>query len=712
MNKKPIVSVIIPTYNRAHLIGRSIQSVLNQTYQDFEIIVVDDGSTDNTEDIIKKFQKKDERIKYIKNEKNKGGSAARNTGIKAARGKYIAFLDSDDEWMKRKLEKQVRNIEKSTISASISYCGFIRSTKEGFQFFCPAKRGNLYYLQLYKAYISPTSAVMVKRKCFDFVGFFDETLPARQDYDMWLRLSKRYLFDYISEPLVKIYDNVGGGNISYNIRARKKGFSIVRKKKVYQLKESNWIIRRKVIAKDYYEGGKYFCGKFDVKYGQKDLFQAIKLWPLNINYWIYFFVSLFGNNIYQSFKNIKKKLFYIIKNKECMNKYSYKIYNKKKVLLIDHTAGIEKYQKKCVELSKFKDIDLTLLAPKVWYENFQKIVLKKSDKKKYKVLSAKCLFKGYENRGFYYDFGLIKVLNKVKPDVICMLEEPFSFFAFQIVFFKNIFSKKSKIIFYSSDNHSWKHHYPYRPKLLYKFIFNYVSKNTDFAMVVNKEVKDILRSKDFNKPIEIFSWGIDIDLFKKISIDEKEKNRRKLGLDRKIVIGYVGRILKIKGIETLMKIVEKNKGDLFHLLLIGEGPDKEYFQKLAEEMNIQNNCSFLGYIEPNDLHNYYGVMDMLILPSFEEFKERFGRVLIEAMACNIPVIGSNTGGIPEVIKDAGLLFEQKNLEDLDKKIHELLHNEKLKENIIFRGKKLLEKKYTWNAFAKKMHKVIFEVIKY
>ena len=107
MNKNPTVSVIIPTYNRAHLVDRAIQSVLNQTYKDFELIIVDDGSTDNTEDIIKEFQKKDERIKYIRHEENRGGSAARNTGIKAAKGEYIAFLDSDDEWLPIKLGRQI-----------------------------------------------------------------------------------------------------------------------------------------------------------------------------------------------------------------------------------------------------------------------------------------------------------------------------------------------------------------------------------------------------------------------------------------------------------------------------------------------------------------------------------------------------------------------------------------------------------------------------
>jgi len=112
MNEKnPTVSVIIPTYNRAHTIGRAIKSVLNQTYQDFEIIVVDDGSTDNTEEVVKSFR--DKRIRYIQHKKNKGAAAARNTGIKSAKGKYIAFQDSDDDDNGyRKNSRALQNIKK------------------------------------------------------------------------------------------------------------------------------------------------------------------------------------------------------------------------------------------------------------------------------------------------------------------------------------------------------------------------------------------------------------------------------------------------------------------------------------------------------------------------------------------------------------------------------------------------------------------------
>lgn len=122
MSQNELVSVIIPTYNRANLILQAVKSVLNQTYKNFEIIIVDDGSSDNTEDVINVIH--DNRIRYIKHAINKGASAARNTGIREAKGKYIAFQDSDDHWLPDKLEKQVKRIENTPDHVGAVFGGY------------------------------------------------------------------------------------------------------------------------------------------------------------------------------------------------------------------------------------------------------------------------------------------------------------------------------------------------------------------------------------------------------------------------------------------------------------------------------------------------------------------------------------------------------------------------------------------------------------
>ena len=144
ITSKPQVTVIIPAYNRAYVISRSIASVLAQTYPYFEIIVVDDGSVDNTEAVVKSF--KDSRIKYIRHEVNKGISAVRNTGINEAAGEYIAFLDSDDEWLPTKLEKQMHILKNKSLRVSVAYTMSKMPAGSGFQYvpLGGPKEGNIF----------------------------------------------------------------------------------------------------------------------------------------------------------------------------------------------------------------------------------------------------------------------------------------------------------------------------------------------------------------------------------------------------------------------------------------------------------------------------------------------------------------------------------------------------------------------------------------
>jgi len=209
MDTNITVSVIIPTYNRAHLISRVIQSVLDQTYRDFEMIVVDDGSTDNTAEIVNGFN--DSRIRYIRHDKNRGAAAARNTGIKAAIGSYIAFQDSDDEWLPTKLEKQLMAFSNASSKVGVIYSGLWRIEKNNKIYigypYKKGKEGDLYHNHtILKNNFVYVPSMVVKKECFFKVGMFDEYLVTAEDMELMFRISKYYHFKYIEEPLVCIHD--------------------------------------------------------------------------------------------------------------------------------------------------------------------------------------------------------------------------------------------------------------------------------------------------------------------------------------------------------------------------------------------------------------------------------------------------------------------------------------------------------------------------
>ena len=195
----PLVSVIIPTYNRGWILKEAVDSVLSQTFCNFELIIVDDGSTDNTADILKSCP--DKVIKIT--QENRGVSAARNKGIASASGELLAFLDSDDLWLSDKLVCQV-NFFKQNNDALICQIEEIW-IRNGIRV-NPKNRhkklsGMIFKPSLALCLVSP-SAVMIKKRLFDEVGLFDETLPACEDYDLWLRISCRFPVYLIDTPLI------------------------------------------------------------------------------------------------------------------------------------------------------------------------------------------------------------------------------------------------------------------------------------------------------------------------------------------------------------------------------------------------------------------------------------------------------------------------------------------------------------------------------
>ncbi|MDD5109706.1 MAG: glycosyltransferase [Patescibacteria group bacterium] len=183
----PLVSVILPTYNRADFVGRAITSIVGQTYRNLELIIVNDGGTDHTDEIIAQYR--DARIHYVK-KSNGGLASARNFGLQHARGEYIVFCDDDDWFLPEKLMRQVEFMISRDLL--ISYTNVWVQSEDGRRTLAFRKPPKYPAAAALTRNLAPVMAFMVQRKCFAVIGGFDESLPACEDYDFWLRALRRY----------------------------------------------------------------------------------------------------------------------------------------------------------------------------------------------------------------------------------------------------------------------------------------------------------------------------------------------------------------------------------------------------------------------------------------------------------------------------------------------------------------------------------------
>jgi len=291
------VSVVIPTYNRAHLICDALNSVVAQTFKDLEIIVVDDGSQDDTSAIVQNWhtdKNPEITLSYIPQE-NAGGNAARNNGIEAAKGQYVAFLDSDDIWHPEKLAKQVELLEtnQNFVAAYTGLREVEASTGEVLS--TPEHRymsGNLLAAILVSDVTAPTSTYVVRRKALHDAGLFDLDLAARQDWDMWIRLAELGEIGCVPETLVDLRHHNGPRTISDPTRELRAYERILTK---YSSQRRKLGISTVMASKASYHrrAAKVHFHNMDRRWkavGHSLL--AILYWPFEINAWMGF-VSLF-----------------------------------------------------------------------------------------------------------------------------------------------------------------------------------------------------------------------------------------------------------------------------------------------------------------------------------------------------------------------------------------------------------------------------------
>ena len=248
-----LVSAIITTHNRSpKTVLRAVNSVLNQTYERIELIVVDDSTPEyfQRQDVENTVRGASDKILYIKHPTPRGANAARNTGLAYAKGYYVAFLDDDDEWSPNKIEEQLKGFTDNTIA--LVYCGMViinekqdkRRERKG-----TFKKGYVYNELLKRNFIGSTSNPLIKRACIDRVGRFDIDLRSSQDYDLWLRLAKKYPVSYVEKPLLN-YHSHDNERISTNLDKQISGKEYINEKFFDDIKRDNktWYMRNRALV--------------------------------------------------------------------------------------------------------------------------------------------------------------------------------------------------------------------------------------------------------------------------------------------------------------------------------------------------------------------------------------------------------------------------------------------------------------------------------
>lgn len=295
------ISVGLPVYNGSQWLDECIRSILNQSYKDFELVIVDDGSIDDSKKIVEHYLK-DNRVRYIYQE-NKGFTGATNRCIRESKGNYIAFISQDDIWLSNKLELQIQKIEDEGFDLVHSDVYHIDSNGE---VICrrnpkiPRTKDRKEVLKslFLNNYICHQS-VLVKRECFDKLGLFDEQLELFSDYDMWLRIAGEFDIGYLDTPLVKKRIHEGQASVIKSSRGFEDLLLIIEKACTRYPYLQRFVHKRK--AHLYHKLSVDFLRKDRVKEARKNIIRAIKLNPFNVKYYIililpYVYKNFLGKN--------------------------------------------------------------------------------------------------------------------------------------------------------------------------------------------------------------------------------------------------------------------------------------------------------------------------------------------------------------------------------------------------------------------------------
>ncbi|MEA3337316.1 MAG: glycosyltransferase [Chloroflexota bacterium] len=350
------------------------------------------------------------------------------------------------------------------------------------------------------------------------------------------------------------------------------------------------------------------------------------------------------------------------------------------------------YQRKLEELARLPEIQLTVIVPPAWRDSRGETRLERAYIEGYTLVETPIALNGHFHAHFYPQLG--QALHEARPDLVHVDEEPYNLATWQAI--RWAAKHERPALFFTWQNLIRQYPPPF------KWIENFNYRHAAAAIAGNREAELVLRSKGFRQPVTVIpQFGVDPELFDTSGISPLWERPT----DARLVVGYAGGLLPEKGVDLLLSAIQQCNATLggtdCYLLLAGTGTHEDTLTGQSIDLGLIDQVAFLGRISSTRMPAFYQSIDVLVLPSrtMPNWKEQFGRVLIEAMACSVPVIGSDSGEIPNVIGDAQWVFAEEDTDALAEKLVRLAQNPRLRLEVGQQGRQRVLDHFTQEKIA-------------
>ncbi|MDX9754114.1 MAG: glycosyltransferase family 4 protein [bacterium] len=372
-----------------------------------------------------------------------------------------------------------------------------------------------------------------------------------------------------------------------------------------------------------------------------------------------------------------------------------------KILIVDKTAGLYSSHERHQALGSLPGVDLHVVGPRHWIESGRVVAWTPTPQNAYTSYLGRVFGKDYYARVGYYN-GLGRALRQAQPDIIQLLEEPWSISALQTVYAAALFAPTARILFYTWENIYRPWTYPSRASWLYAKIDKTLHCVSSGAVCATVSALEVLRQKGYGHPAAVIPYGIPSVFFAGGIATAAEP--------RPFTIGYVGRFLYMKGIDLLLEALAQLPE--CRLLLVGSGDEEESFRQKARQFHIADRVDWMQPLAEHRIPDVLQRMDVFVLPSrtMPHWCEQLGRAAIEAMAVGLPVIGANSGAIPEVLGEVGLVFEENQARDLAEKIRNVMADPERRFALSRAGQARARAHFTWDRFARDLYAFYIKVL--